>query len=402
MPQYLVLRLSPQPAWTLIDSTGAVLAPVTSGDLADVATLAANRQVIVLVPGELVTLGEATIPARGAGRTPQVVAYAMEEQLAQDVDLCHFAIGARAADGRVGVAAVARAQLESWLHELRAAGIEPAALCPETLCLPSNPGKIVVLLDARRLFVHPVAGMPFVLDVEPLAEAFAVAGLEGSDRHLHCYVSERDWRESQVAIEALRELCGSLEVQLLPDGPLRLLAARAVRQPPWSLLQGAFAARGGVAGGWRRWRLAAGLAAGLIVTHLGFETARLYTLVRAERRLDTAIEQTFRSALPDVHRIVDARAQMQARLGGASPAGGGMLVPLAALAQTAPEVPGARLQSLGWRDGMLDLRLRVAAGEDLALLSQALGQRGIAVDVQSTTAEGDAVEGRLQLRVPAG
>ena len=316
MPQYLILRLSPQPAWTLIDGAGAALSPVTSGELADVATLAVNREVIVLVPGELVTLGEATVPARGAGRTPQVVAYAMEEQLAQDVDLFQFAIGPRAADGRVGVAAVLEAQLEHWLHELRAAGIEPAAIYPETLCLPGNPGKIVVMLDARRLFVRPVTGTPFVLDVEPLAEAFAVAGLEGSDRHLHCYVSQRDWRESQVAIEALRELCGSLEVQLLPDGPLRLLAAGAVRHPPWSLLQGSFTARAGLAGGWRRWRLAAGLAAALIVTHLGFETVRLYSLLRAERRLDTAIEQTFRSAMPDVKRIVNARAQMQARLGG--------------------------------------------------------------------------------------
>ena len=47
-------------------------------------------------------------------------------------------------------------------------------------------------------------------------------------------------------------------------------------------------------------------------------------------------------------------------------------------------------------------RLRVAAGEDLAMLSQSLGQRGVAVDVQSTTTQGDAVEGRLQLRMPAG
>ena len=70
-----------------------------------------------------------------------------------------------------------------------------------------------------------------------------LAGLEGADRHLHCYVSERDWRESQVAIEALRELCGSLEVHLLTDGPLRLLATGAVRQAPWSLLQGEFAPR---------------------------------------------------------------------------------------------------------------------------------------------------------------
>ena len=401
MSQFLVLRLSPEPAWTIVDSAGATLAPVTAGDLPAAAALAVNREVVVLVPGEQVTISEATLPLKGAGRGLQVVAYAMEEQLAQDVENFHFAIGPQAADGRVPVAAVQRAQMESWLQELRAAGIEPSAVYPETTCLPDNPGKIVVLLDSRRLFVRPVAGLPFVLDAEPLSETFGVAGLEGADRHLHCYVSERDWRESQVAIEALRELCGSLEVHLLTDGPLRLLATGAVRHAPWSLLQGDFAARRGSNGRWQRWRLAAALAAGLVVAHLGFEAARLVSVHRAERRLDAAIEQTFRSAMPDVQRIVNARAQMQARLGGGH-ASGVFLVPLAALAQAVPEVPGASVQSLGWSDGALDLRLRVPAGDDLAMLSQSLGRRGLAVDVRSTTSQGDSVEGKIQLRTPAG
>lgn len=401
MSQYLVLRLSPEPAWTIVDSGGTTLAPVTAGDLSAAGGLAVNREVIVLVPGEQVTISEATLPLKSAGRTLQVVAYAMEEQLAQDVEHFHFAIGAQAADGRVPVAAVPRAQLESWLQDLRAVGIEPSAVYPETTCLPGNPGKIVVLLDSRRLFVRPLSGLPFVLDAEPLSETFGVAGLEGADRHLHCYVSERDWRESQVAIEALRELCGSLEVHLLTDGPLRLLATGAVRQAPWSLLQGEFAPRSGSRGRWHRWRIAAALGAGLVVAHLGFETARLLSLHRAERRLDTAIEQTFRSAMPDVARIVNARAQMQARLGGGH-ASGGFLAPLAALAQAVPNVPGASVQSLGWNDGELDLRLRVPAGEDLAMLSQSLGRRGVAVDVLSTTSQGDTVEGKMQLRVPAG
>jgi hypothetical protein len=36
------------------------------------------------------------------------------------------------------------------------------------------------------------------------------------------------------------------------------------------------------------------------------------------------------------------------------------------------------------------------------MLSQTLGQRGVAVDVQATAPLGDAVEGRLQLRMPPG
>lgn len=401
MAQFLVLRLSAQPTWVIVDDTGAVLTAVGGGELADARALAANRQLIVLVPGEQVTLAEATLPVKGAGKALAVAPFAMEEQLAQDVEQLHFAVGRTGEDGRTPVAAVHRSLMDGWLQALRAVGLEPAALYPETLCLPDNPGKAVVLLDERRLFVRPAGGQPFVLDAEPLAEAFAVAGLEGEDRHLHCHVSERDWRDSQVAIEALRELCGSLDVQLMPDGPLRLLASYAVRRPPWSLLAGAYANRSGLQGDWRRWRLAASLAAALVVAHVGFDTFRLVTLKRAESRLDTAIEQTFRTAMPDVQRIVDAKAQMQSRLGGGG-GGAGMLAPLAAVGGALGGVPSASVQSLAWHDGALDLRVRFERGEDLAALSQSLGQRGIAVDVQSTSAAESGVEGRLQIKVPNG
>jgi general secretion pathway protein L len=385
----------------IVDDAGAVLTAVGGGDLADAKALAANRQLIVLVPGEQVTLAEAMLPVKGAGKALAVVPFAMEEQLAQDVELLHFAVGRTGEDGRTPVAAVHRSLMDGWLQSLRDAGLEPAAMYPETLCLPDNPGKAVVLLDERRLFVRPAGYQPFVLDVEPLAEAFAVAGLEGEDRHLHCHIAERDWRESQVAIEALRELCGSLDVQLMPEGSLRLLAAQAVRSPPWSLLVGAYATRSGLQGDWRRWGVAASLAAALALAHVGFQTFRLVTLGRAEVRLDAAIEQTFRTAMPDVQRIVDAKAQMRSRLsaGGSS---AGMLGPLATVGGVLGGVPSASVQSLAWQDGALDLRVRFDRGEDLAALSRSLGQRGVAVDVQSTAVAESGFEGRLRIKVPNG
>lgn len=402
MNQFLVLRLGDPVSWVLVDAAGARLGPVATGSLADAASLAAERRVIALVPGTEVVLAEPELPARSGARLAQIAPFALEEQIAGDVEEFHFVVGKQAADGRARVAAVPKSRMTQWLDALAAAGLAPEAMYCETLCLPRNPGKIVAVLESGQLVVQPPDGLPFALSVEPLTEAFALAGLEGEDRHVQLFVAEQDWDGARDMIEALREVAGSLDLQLLPDGALPLLAAGAVSGAPLSLLSGPFAPRGGLGAQWRRWRLPAALAATMIVVAGATSIVELVRLTAEERRLDAAIEQTFRVAMPDVATMVDPRAQMSQRLGGtagADPAG--LLGRLDALAQAMSAVQGVQLRSLGWRDRMLDLRIAAPTGETLSELARAVGQRGLSFDVQSTLPRDGGVDGLVSIR-PAG
>ncbi len=398
MTQYLVLRLSEPASWVVVDGSGALLGPLSTGSLADAAPLAAERSVIALVPGSGVLLARPELPVRSGARVAQIVPFALEEQLAGDIDAFHFAAGKAGADSRTPVAAVERVRLEAWLQQLAQAGIAPVALHAETQCLPDNPGKIVVLLEDGSLLVRSPGGTPVALVAEPLSEAFALAGLEGDDRHLQFHVAQQDWAASRDVIEALREATGSLELHLLPDGSLPLLASAAVALQPLSLLSGQYAPRTGWKASWQRWRLAAALAAALFVVHSG---AGLYDIVTQrieEQRLDAEIEQVFRVAMPGVERIVDPRLQMQQRLGGAAGADpAGLLGRLAPLAQAMTAVPGVRIQSLGWRDRGLDLRISAPSGALLAELERAAGQQGLAFNVQSTQPREGGVDGLVSI-----
>lgn len=398
MTQFLVLRLSEPTSWIVVDDSGARLGPVSTGSLADAAPLAAERRVIALAPGAGTLLARPELPVRSGARMAQIVPFALEEQLAGDIDAFHFAVGKTGADSRTPVAAIERARLEAWLKQFAAAGVSPEALYAETQCLPDNPGKIVALLEDGSLLVRAPGGTPVALAAEPLSEAFALAGLEGDDRHVQFFVAQQDWEASRDVIEALREVTGSLELQLLPDGALPLLAGTAVATRPLSLLSGPYAPRTGLKASWQRWRLAAGLAAALLVVHSG---AGLYDLVRQrieEKRLDAAIEQTFRVAMPGVERIVDPRVQMQQRLGGtagADPAG--LLGRLDPFAQAMMAVPGVRIRSLGWRDRNLELRISAPSGELLTELERAASQRGLSFSVQSTQPREGGVDGLVSV-----
>jgi len=398
MNQSLVLRLSDPPCWVITGADGGRIGPVATGTLADAAPIAAERPLVVIAPGASVTLARPELPVRGGTRIAQVAPYAMEELLAGEVEQFHFAIGATDAASRTLVAAVRREELRGWLDALAAAGLAPHALVADTLCVPDNPGMTVAVIDGGQLLVRAPGELAVALDAEPLTEAFALAGLEGEDRHVQLYVSQLDWQRSREMIEALREVTGSLDLQLLPDGALPLLAASAVRADTASLLQGEFACRTGWHAEWQRWRLAAFLGLAALLLHLGVRAFDLVRLSSERQRLDAAIEQAARIALPDLERIEDARTQVAARLGAGGADPGGLLAQLAAVGGALAGSPGPTVQSLAWRDRALELQMTAASTDAFARFAQALAARGLAADVAATQPADQGVQARVRIQ----
>src|SRR5262245_32490046 len=99
MADWLLLRLPRTPgaeaSWILADARGSALSAPQSGPLEQAAARAGGRLVCVLVPGTDVLLAEPEVPVKAGTKLQQVVPYALEEQLAQDIDDLHFAIGKR-------------------------------------------------------------------------------------------------------------------------------------------------------------------------------------------------------------------------------------------------------------------------------------------------------------------
>src|SRR5579863_6538850 len=115
MADWLLIRLPRAPAenaaWLIADSRGA-----QDGPLSLAAPRAAGRRVCLLVPGSDVLLTEPEVPVKAGARLAQLVPYALEEHLADDIEELHFALGKRSGDSpRAPVAVVARSLLQEWL-----------------------------------------------------------------------------------------------------------------------------------------------------------------------------------------------------------------------------------------------------------------------------------------------
>ena len=259
--------------WVTVDSIGARLGPVQRGSLMDAAPQCAARKVIVLAPGTDVLLAEPVVPLKG-GKLIQVIPFALEEQLASDVDAMHFAIGRREARPGVPVAVASHARMDTWTAALRAAGIQPDAIYGETAMVPPTPNGVTLLIDGSRVYVRREGTPGAVLDVEPLIEALqlGLASGEESREHVTIFVSVDDYERERDLLEGLREYTASLQLKLLPEGVLSLLAATAVQtSSAVSLLQGKYAVKKKLNISFAPWRYAALLAGAFLVLNFGLK-----------------------------------------------------------------------------------------------------------------------------------
>ncbi len=422
MADWLLLRLPRTPeepaAWLVASPAGAPLTATQSGPLAAAAAATPTRRVCVVVPGTDVALAEPEIPTKSGVKLQQLVPYALEEQLAEDIDALHFAIGRRAADAtRTPVAVVARTLMDAWLTELRAAGIEPEFLYADSELLPENPGQAVALLEEDTVCVRSPGAPPVCLPMDALGEALTIAaaapatagaaptdgsatpGEGAATRGLILYSATAEWQRHSAEVEAARERFVSLKVQLLGDGPLALFAQQLPTTAAINLLQGTYAPRSSRALGLSAWRVAALLLLSLVALHVAGKAAELKVLKGKEHQVDASISDTFHSAMPGESGSNDARRRMEQRLLALRSGGGanGLLGALQALASARGTVAGTTVQSLNFHDGLLELTLNAPDAASLDHLSQQLRNSGWQADLVGGSTVGSAYQGRVQI-----
>jgi len=388
--------------WLLADATGGRLGVVMSGVLQDAAPLAATRRVVVLVPGSEVLLAEPILPVKSGAKLMQVLPFALEEQLASDVDDMHFAVGKRGSRPGTPVAAVTHERMRTWTDALTAAGIDVDAIYPESILLPLTHGAHTAVVDNGVLHLR-TGDLPATLDARPLNETLLLA-LPSADAALMLYVTQSEYEQDNAAFDTLRERIVDLDIKLLPEGPLPLFALEADRNSDLNLLQGVYQKRSSFKAKLAPWKYAAALAGIAVLLHVGYNGTQLWRLSRAETKLDTEILSVFSRTLPQATNKDPnaARKQFEARivaLQGNSDTGA-LLPGLLALGEALVQIPDTRIEAISYRARVLDLRLSAPTVDALDKLRSLTQSSGWQSDLQSATPRDKHVEGHLQLKSP--
>ncbi len=413
MSESLVIRLDAASmdtvSWVSVDDTGALAGGVSTGPLAAAAAAVQTRPVIVLVPATDVLRTRAEVPLRSGPKLLQALPFALEEQLADDVGELHFAAGNRNDDGSLAVAAVRRTTIENWISRLAAAGIRPARLCSAADAVGAMPNTATVMVEGSLAILAAPDGALATVDTESVGALLdlwvagqAEAGDEREPLHVVVYGSEQSLTALEPALDALRTQLASLELRTLSDGLLPRMAAHVATSPGVNLLQGEFAARSSLGVHWPAWRLTAALLVALVMVMIGKQLAETYHARQQLADVNSAVDQAFHHVFPDAGAVVDARAELSARLQrlGARGTGGSheFLDTLRVVSQALGSNGTARIEALSYRAGTLELRLRAPSVEFLDRIQQQVSQTGgLKAQIQSANAAGSEVIGRLQI-----
>lgn len=352
--------------WLTLSREGRVLAGPQSGLPGEQA-----ERLSLVLPAEEVLCLRAPRVARSQAALAQALPYAVEEQLAAPVEGLQVAFDREAEGDEVALAVIDAERLRQRLAPLAEAGLSVDACHAEWQLVPGEGPRIwrergrALLLDERRALCLAETDLP------ALADWLGAAG----------------WPLDQLA---------AVDSEGSGQPPLALLA-RGLARRPFSLLQGAFAARRRLQRQRRLWRLAAALllAAAALGTALpALERVMLQAHV-AEREAQMA--GLLRETLPGVTRVVDPVAQMR----GALRQAGQPSDALALIARVAPLLAGGAqttLDALEYRDGTLEMTVIAADVASLDSLRERLVSQGLGAELTAATPGSQGVEGRLRIR----
>ncbi len=380
------LLSSGQAEWLSVDGD------LRQGSLAELAAQAAAVHLILVAPGEAVTLHRIPLPSRKRALWARAVPYALEDQLIDDIEDLHFALGLVPDGDHLPVATVAHEALRGWQEACSQAGLVPAAVIPDVLLVPWQEGDGCVLADGPRQVVRTGRWSGFVTEPETLGDWLEPALLESGEAQPRRL---RVWGNPPAS-----PMDRSWQIEHEPVGALRCFAAGYRPDTVINLLQGAY----GRQTAWRRtlqpWRAAALLAVGWLFVQGATQIYEYGRLQQEQTALRAAIDQVFRDAVPGVTRIVNPRAQLEARLRELAPvgAGGAAFLDLLSIGgQSLVSFPDMSLRGISYREGQLELMLEGGNPVRLDQLRQQLEQPGIQAEMRTTQREG-RMESKVTLK----
>lgn len=367
MPDRLLIRLHPDArlSWRVNGSTSA------SGNGAPPVALRDNAaDIVVLVPAEDVLLTDVALAAKQRRQLRQAAPFAIEDQLPGVVEDQHVVVGDVIDSGEIpprhAVAVAARERMARWLDRLRADGIDPDAILPDSLAIV--PGSAVVERDralVRLDATHAIAC--------PAGDLDQWLRLTGSSR------------------PTLRRIDDLLA---FADVPQRL---------PLNLLDGAFAPRHRQATAFGRLRRLAWLAAAVVALAIVARVAEVASLRSTSARLQAATVAELQQLLPESNPATLAGADVAMLLADRMPGqpgrDGGVLGLLARLAPVIGSGPRIELRGIEYRGGTLELALRAPDIAALESLRERLtAQAGLSVEFTGSNPAESGVDGRLRIR----
>ncbi|MFT7138969.1 MAG: general secretion pathway protein L [Candidatus Azotimanducaceae bacterium] len=414
MAENLFLRLSERELegefsshfeWMLLDETSGIVRFRGEGSQEEfrglVADLDISGRTIVMIHGEDVLLTDAVVPSKQQRQILQAVPFMVEEQLATDVETCHFAIGSRSATGAVNVAVIDRDLMSHWWKLLQDVGVEPNHFTVDLLAVPHS-ASCSIFVDGNRSMIRSGHNQGVCIATDMLA---TTVGLLASDA-----IESTEIIISHAQIDALSLQFDQMNAE--SESPTQIVEleysafeslCRGFDKNVINLLQGDFKVADQQIRRSGAWRSVAILAGCAFLLHLFVVMGQAVYLDMQARQMDTEARALYAEIYPNDRNVRDMRRRWQNHLRSGGGATGEFMT---LFIETTKNIPGASLvlSNVNYNEsrGDLVLQLEASRSEQLISFADTLNKIGLEAEIGTINQADDAVRGSVKVKMLGG
>ncbi|MFM2480593.1 type II secretion system protein GspL [Celerinatantimonas sp. YJH-8] len=349
--------------------------------------MARQRQVIVLLPGQRVSVLQVPLTRTQYRQIQSHLTYLFEDQLACDPEQVHIT-SLDYQDGIFSAAIVDHSWMESWLQQFSQAGIAPGRWLPDYLALPNSDPSTVSLLHYRGGWL--------------IRQQHGVSGYI-DDHWLEKVLSEMSWEPSMVLVSDIpaERIDPSWQRQAMDvELPLQSLVTGAL-QSRVNLLHGAYRQEHASGFSWRRWRWFMASAVFVVVLAVAQLLAHSWQLQQqvktGEQQLASLYQRVYHRQPPAAAYVQQAlrQAMRHSRSSGVSH---GLLSMLAHLTPVFSQFPDLKINGLNYDDSSHTMTLQVSAPSFASFEQFTKAARPMLVQSGAQSRQGDHVNATLTIK----
>ena len=413
MAENLYLRLStpaqaegPWLEWMLLDENSGIVRFKGEGSVEEFrqlrADLSYSGRAYVMIPGEDVLLTSALVPSKQSRQILQAVPFMVEEQIASDVESCHFAIGPKLEGGDVSVAVIDDKLMSHWLEVLRDLSIKPILVTTDLLAVNDTAG-CHVFVDNTRALIRTGSNTGLCVSHDMIATTIGLLQLE-PESQIQFSVAAGQEANLQLIIDQIKaETELAVDLVEMEYSPFETLA-RQFNRGAINLLQGEFKVEDQQKKESSAWRSVAILAGCALLLHLFTVLGQAIYLDVKARQLDADARALYAQIYPNDRNVRDMRRRWQNHLRASGSGVSGEFMSL--FVETTKHIPGANLNlsNVNYSDSRGDLILQLEAGrsEQLIGFAETLNKMGLEAEIGTINQADNAVRGSVKVKMAGG
>lgn len=394
---YLNVRHPERPSWAVVDADGIVQRSAYHDSADGFATLAENKQVVVIVPAADVLLTTIKLPAMNRTKLLQAIPFALEDQLTSDVETLHFALGDYQAGNDIPVAVVAREKLVSWTALIKTWSIEADRMIPAVFAVPVSADEWHVMIDEMSMLrtdvFYGIACDNNNLDAV-LHLALTTATTQPKQIIIRNYVKEpfaetlklpspileEQVPSEQFMIDAARSIIKTSSINLLQQQ----YATKKMKMPKLDTMQ----------------RALNYLVVALIVLLFLYPLGSLLILSARTSAIKAEVNTIYKKHFPQASNVTAPKIRMEDKLKqlNARINDNRLLLLLGYVGKGMVDTKHIQLKRLDYQGDQLTLELSATTSDDLTTFTEFLTQQGLSVNHQNATLSGTRVNATLQIK----